>query len=205
MVQKARKQNKNKNKSKATTSRDVRNMVTTKPGVARIMFTSSNPGRARVNGVFEVTSGTAGNAAISYTGFNSWCAQARAVLGPFNYFRVTDLILTPMVGGGTASDFTLLTNVSNSAYTIDSSAVTILNDDFSCMSTAALQPVLHPPRSYWKEGARTWYAATDESGGVPNILDRTAGYISYLGVSGTSGVVIGWMHVDLEIEFHTLN
>lgn len=203
MVRKARKQNKN-NKSKATNSTDVRNMVSVKPGVSRVMFTGSNPGRARVHGVFEITSGTAGNAALSYTGFNSWCSQARNILTPFNYFRVSDLVVTPMVGGGTSSDFTIVTNISNSAYTVDTTATNILNDDYACMSTAALQPVLHPPRSYWRGGARTWFAASDESSGIPNLLDRTAGYISYLGVSSTASIVVGWMHVDLEIEFHTL-
>lgn len=194
-----------KKRSQVTKSRDVREQITVMPGISRIMFTSANPGRARVHGVFEITSGTAGNAALSFTGFNSWCSQARSILTPFNYFRITDLVLTPMVGGGTANDYTIVSNVSNSAYGIDSSAITILNDDFACMSTSALQPTLHPPRSYWRGGARTWYASTDEASGIPSLLDRSAGFISYIGISATANIVVGWMHVDFEMEFHTLS
>jgi len=165
-------------------------------------FTPANPGRARIRSVIEVTgSGTIG---WSYTDFNLWSSKLRSLLTPFQYFRVDQACVSAMVTGGTASPYSIIFNVSNDANT-DTGSVAILDDDYSAVATAAIQPVLEPPKAYWTQGARKWFNAADAVGGQPSPVDRIAGTISYSGTGGaTSTTVVGWLEVDTIVEFHTL-
>jgi len=168
-----------------------------------LVYGPTNPGRVMIRGVFEVLSST-GSATLSYTGFNSWSGSARSLLTPFMYFRVNQLKVRARIAGGTSSAHSIIFNVSNAAYS-DVSAVAILNDDYSAVATAAVQPVLSPPVSYWKQGARTWYNSVDETADVPTPIDRIAGCISYEGTGGIApSTVVGWLIVDMELQFHTL-
>ena len=173
------------------------------PPMRNLVYGPTNPGRVMIRGVFEVLS-VGGSASFSYTSFATWSSSARALLTPFMYFRVNQVKVRARIAGGTSSTHSILFNISNVAY-VDTSAVAILNDDYSAVATAAVQPILSPPTSYWKQGARTWYNSVDEVDDVPSAIDRIAGTISYEGTGGAlPGTVVGWMIVDMELQFHTL-
>lgn len=167
-----------------------------------LSFHPTNPGRVTIRSAFEVLS-DAGSASIAYQGFSFWAGNVRSLLTPFQYFRVADLSVQARVAGGTASLFSIIYNVSNAVNT-DTSAVTILNDDYSAVATAAIQPTLRPPKSYWSQAGRKWYNAVDPSSSV-SLTDLIAGTISYRGTGGIlSTDTVGWIIVEMDLEFHTL-
>ena len=167
-----------------------------------LAFSPSNPGRVSIRSAFEVFN-TNGSAAISFNGFSTWSSSLRSILTPFEYFRVNNLSCQARIAGGTASSFSIIYNVTN-APTVDSSSVAILNDDYAAVATASIQPTLQPPKPYWTQGARKWYNALDPATGL-STTDLIAGTISYRGSGGsTAADTVGWLIVDVDIEFHTL-
>lgn len=168
-----------------------------------LSFSPANPGRVFLRGTVELFNGNA-QYYFSYQSFGTWFGQARSVLTPFAMFRVNNARVSVKVSGGTASAHSVVFNVSNT-YLADTGGVGILNDDYSGIASAAMCPYLQPPKSYWREGNRTWYVAVDPTSGVPTEVDIIAGSVSVNGSGGlTSGTVIGWVSIELELEFHTL-
>ena len=168
-----------------------------------LSFSPSTPGKVSIRGTFEVF--TAASAAfISFQDFGNWAGNVRSLLTPFLFFRVTDVRVHARIAGGTASAYSIVYNVSN-AFHADSTSVAILNDDYSAVATAAVQPTIRPPKSYWNQGARTWYSATDLVAGNTTYTDLVAGTVSFEGSGGILPTdVVGWLTVDMELEFHTL-
>jgi len=173
--------------------------------MSRLGFGPTNPGRVTVRGVVEVFNGNA-SIALAYQGFTAWCAQARSVLTPFEYFRIVDMDLSMKIAGGTASANSIVYNLTNScANAADGGGVAILNDDFAAIASAATDIHLRPPQSYWTQGSRKWYRAIDAAGGFPAAEDIIAGSSSYFGSGGLTGAtVIGWLVAEMTMEFHTL-
>jgi hypothetical protein len=163
----------------------------------------ATPGRAKLKSVIEIFNDSKVLYA-SYGQFDIWFGQARNVLSPFKYWRITDLQVEALVNGGAASPYSVAFNVSNSTDG-DSSFGAVMNDDYSGLCTAMSRPVLHPPRHYWRESQMPWYQAKDQTGGVPPNGEVIAGAISAWGTGGAlSTTVIGWLVIDIEIEYHTL-
>ena len=170
--------------------------------VRSLTFSPSTPGRASVRSTFEVFN-VVNSTFLSYQDFNNWAGNVRSLLTPFLFFRVADVRVQARISGGTSSPNSIAFNLSN-AYHADGTTVAILNDDYSAIATAAVQPTLRPPRSYWTQGARTWYAATDPVAAVTQ-TDLVTGTISFEGSGGaTPSYLVGWITVEMEIEFHTL-
>lgn len=170
--------------------------------VRGLSFHPTNPGRVSIRSAFEVFN-TFGSSLLSYQGFNIWAGNVRSLLTPFQYFRVADVSVQARIAGGTSSPFSIIYNLSNSA-NVDASSVAILNDDYSAVATASVQPSLRPPRVYWNQGARKWYNAVDSTVDV-SVIDLVAGTISFRGTGGTLTTdVVGWLIVEMDIEFHTL-
>lgn len=169
----------------------------------QLSFGPSNPGKVFLRGAIELFNGDV-QYYFDYNNFNTWFSQARSVLAPFTYYRVNEASVSVKISGGTASAHSVVYNISNS-YMGDTTAVSVLNDDFSAIASSALCPVLHPPKSYWKNADRTWYVCLDPILGIPTQTDRIAGTVSFSGSGGANGLtVIGWAVVELELEFHTL-
>lgn len=174
-----------------------------------LMYNPTNPGRAVMRGAVEMFNGAA-EYKISYKSFEGWCNPARSLLVPFQYFRVTDVVVRPRVAGGAASAYSLAYNVSNNVIA-DTSTTAILDDDYAAVANAMVQPVLRPPQRYWQEGARTWYTAVDPTNPTPPVpatplpQELVAGTISAFGSGGDEPTtVIGWMIIEFVLEFHTL-
>lgn len=197
---------KQKKKSKSNAMRKNRQgmgLLTTP--MTQLRFSPSNPGRVLVRGALEVFNGDTARF-LSYLDFNTWFPQARNLLTAFEYFRVSEANITVRVAGGTSSAHSVVFNVSNSpSSSADTGAVAVLNDDYAAIASAALSPSLHPPRAYWTQGARQWYRAVDPTAAVPVAEDRIPGSVSYSASGGASGtIVVAWLVVELELEFHTL-
>lgn len=163
----------------------------------------ATPGRARLKSVIEVFNSSKVLYA-SYGQFDVWFGQARAVLGPFKYWRIMDMKVEALVDGGAASANSIAFNISNSSDG-DTSFGAVMNDDYSGLCTALSRPVLNPPRQYWRESQMPWYQAKNQSGDMPPNGEVIAGVISLWGSGGAnSTTVVGWVVIDLEIEYHTL-
>lgn len=174
-----------------------------------LMYNPTNPGRAVMRGAIEVFNGPSAYR-LSYKSFNDWCGPARSLLVPFQFFRVTDVVVKPMIAGGTSSAHTMAFNVSNNNF-VDITAVSVLDDDYAAVVNAAIAPVLRPPQIYWKGGSRNWYSAQDPTIGTPPIPDSPppqeliAGSVSVFGAGGAlPSTIIGWMVIEFVLEFHTL-
>jgi len=165
---------------------------------------ASAPATARVRAIVVLTVGQQ-NLALSYLAFNSWFPYARSILGPYRYFRIRDLCVQALPSGGAASVTSTAFNVVNDVYS-DTTAATILNDDYCALSNAITRPVLRPPSRYWLMGTRTWYTAIDPSEGLPSLEERTNGVINLDTQSGdlSAGSPVGYITVEASIEFHTL-
>lgn len=171
------------------------------------MYTGSgpiNPGRAHLRSVIEVKNGSAINF-MSYQSFNLWWGQARQVLGPYSYFRIVDFSAEAMVDGGAASPYSIAFNVSNNPFG-DNNFGGVMNDDYSGLCTALSRPVVHPPRSYWRDLSQNWRLAIDPiSTNNPTDVERINGSSSVWGSGGEADeTIIGWLVYTMEIEYHTL-
>jgi len=203
-----------KNRGKRATARGRNNVSKFTGGVGgsplrSLMYNPTNPGRAVMRGAIEVFNGN-NNYQFSYRSFNNWCGPARNLLVPFQYFRVTDVIIKPVIAGGTATAHSLVFNVSN-ANVHDVGAVSILDDDYAGVCNATNSIVLRPPQVYWAGGSRTWYAALDPVIGTPPVPDAplpqelVAGVVSTYASGGATGTtVVAWMVIEFVLEFHTL-
>jgi len=203
------KQNKNEQSNKQMVKRQRKNKKdytlfqgNLERSIHQISFGPQNPGKVLVRAAVELYLGE-GQYYFSFDNFNTWCAQARAVLTPFAFFRVNDARVSVKIAGGTASAHSVIFNVSNT-HAADSSAVAILNDDYCAIASAALCPTLAPPKVYWTQGARKWYNAIVSSTTGPTLVDTTAGCVSVAASGAAAGTIIGWLVVEMEIEFHTL-
>jgi len=139
-----------------------------------------------------------------YASFNNWFGQARQVLTPYKFFRIVDVKVEAMVDGGAASSYSIAFNASN-AYQGDTNFGAVMNDDYAGLCTALTRPVLHPPRSYWRDTQMNWYLATDPDAGNPTSAETVAGCSSIWGSGGeTPTTIVGWLVYTMEIEYHTL-
>lgn len=162
----------------------------------------TTPGRAHLRAIVELKGGQQA-LAFSYVDFNTWFAYARNILTPYHYFRVAEASVQVTPSGGAASLVTTAFNISNDVKG-DTTALSILNDDYCAVSNALVRPVLRPPRSFWTMGARTWYNALDPVSGVPTESDCIAGAISLDTAGAGAGVACGYILVECVLEFHTL-
>lgn len=163
-----------------------------------------NPGRTTARMVTEVFS-TVDARFLNKTGFATWSSQLSGILGPYKFYRINMVTAEVIVTGGAASTYSVAFNVSN-GYTGDGSTANVLNDDYAGVATSTIRPLLNPPRAYWAQRSRPWYefAAVGDAGvGTPG--ETTAGVITLSGSGGaTAETVIGYLVVELELEFHTL-
>jgi len=169
-------------------------------------LTASNPGRTRIR-----VSGECLNVdtaipssrflTLAYTDFNTWSGRLRAVLLPFENFRVVDLALQVFVAGGAASPYTIYSCASMGILS-DTSVTAILDDDAALVATAGKPGSLHLDQEYWRNRSVPWYVASDSSS-VPS-TQKTAGSIAYYAVGGTTGQVVGHFIADVTMEYHTL-
>lgn len=161
------------------------------------------PGRAHVRMVTEVFP-TTDQRTFSKQGFTTWASQVHNILNSYKFFRVARATAEVLVSGGAASAYSVAFNISN-AETSDVGVASLLNDDYAGVSTALLRPTLAPPKAYWDLRSRAWYSYMD--GGDSGYIESNcvAGSVSLAGSGATpSTTVIGYLVVDLEIEFHTL-
>lgn len=174
-------------------------MPTAWPGSSAV-----TPGRAYVRMVTEVFP-TLDTRHFNKAGFATWSSQVSGILAPYKYFRIVRADAEVVLNGGAASTFSVAFNISN-AYTTDTTVTSILNDDYSGVSTAMIRPKLAPPASYWAGRPMDWYAfALTTDPGLPPANTVTAGGITLSGSgSAVPTDVIGYLLVDFVIEFHTL-
>lgn len=170
-----------------------------------LTFREGNPGRARLRGAVELVNGVR-SVFLSYEALQTWFPKASSLLTPFVFFRIAEMEVSVRVAGGAGSAYSVVYNVSNT-YQSDTTAVTILDDDFSALSTGAMTSSLRPPASFWRDGARRWYNVAVQSGGEPSNIDLTPASIgTYASGAATTtpATVVGWLIVDVVLEFHTL-
>lgn len=174
-------------------------------------FPGSNPsipGEALVRVAVPAIVTTPGNFVLnisaspigSSVAFASWFPQADRILSNFAFFRVRHLSITPIVSGGAASPYSIAFNVSNN-YGVDSGVIDILDDDYAAMATALHLPVLAPPRQYWDNGSRKWYNTIGISAGLPDV---SAGSINVQCSGAAVDTTVGWLMIQMEMEYHTL-
>lgn len=165
---------------------------------------ASAPGVAHVRTVVTLVVGQQG-LALSYLDFNTWFSYARAILGPYRYFRLRDLSVQVLPTGGAASLTSTAFNVVNDSYA-DAGANAILNDDYCALANAITRPILRPPSRYWAMGTRTWYSAIDPTAGLPGVEERVNGSLNFDTASGVlaPGTAVGYISVEASFEFHTL-
>ncbi len=109
-----------------------------------------------------------------------------------------------IVNGGAASPYSVAFNVSNASIS-DTGVSGVLNDDYAAVSTALLRPKLHVPKQYWDQRPMPWYTYVSSSDPAYTESTAVAGVISLSGSgSTTASDVIGYLVVDLVVEFHTL-
>lgn len=207
MVSKRQNKMNKKNKKKMSRTDQTGPIVGYASGMSRpvrgLSYTPSDPGCTRIRSTVELN-GNSTSFAFTYTDFQNWAGNIRSILTPFAYFRVCDVRVSVLVGAGSSSPYTILFNISN-GLDADTSPVAILNDDYSAIATSLVQPVLYPGRRYWKQGVTNWLFASDASGGTPTLAERSAGIINVAAQGATlPATVVGWLTVDMEIEFHTL-
>jgi len=142
--------------------------------------------------------------AFSKNGFSTWSSQLNGILSPYKFFRVTRCDVEVMPSGGAASTYSIAFNVSNSS-DADSGAASVLNDDYAAIATAMVRPKLVAPKAYWDGRPYDWYFYSNPGDPGFQVQTATAGVISLSGTGGASAsTVIGYLIVDLEVEFHTL-
>jgi len=162
-------------------------------------YTPTNPGQVSLKGVIAVDSTTSG-LYLSYSGFAIWSPQALAILTPFEFWRVKGFSVQALIAGGNISPYNVAFNLTNSPATPDSSVVSILDDDYAAIANASVQPILRPPNAYWDQGSRVWYRAI-----AGTTSEHIAGSIAINGTGGaTAATVVGWMMIEMLLEFHTL-
>ncbi len=161
-----------------------------------------SPGRAHVRMVTEVFNSLDART-FSKSGFETWSSQVHGILEPYKYFRVCDVAAEVIVNGGAASPFAVAFNLSNS-YTTDADVGDILNDDYSAVTTAMIRPKLQPPKTYWAGRPYDWYTYAKSGDNGYSLATSNAGGITLNGTGGTAGALIGYLIVDLVLEFHTL-
>lgn len=162
---------------------------------------ASTPGRAHVRMVTEVFSSD-DHRPLSHAGFATWSSQITGLLSPYKYFRVAEADVEIIVSGGAASQYAVAFNVSN-APDYDTGASAVLNDDYAAISTAVIRPKLHVPAKYWDGRPRDWYYNVTSTSATDS--EKVAGVISLSGSGGAGATtVIGYMVLDLTLEFHTL-
>ncbi len=183
--------------NKRDTKAGVLGMPTAWPGSS-----ATTPGRAYARMVTEVFN-SLDSRTFSKAGFTTWSSQIAGILAPYKYFRVCDATAEVVVNGGAASPFAVAFNLSN-GYTTDTDVGDILNDDYAAVSTAMIRPKLQPPKSYWATRPVEWYtyAASGDTGYA--LASSNAGSITLNGTGGTTGQLVGYLIVDLVLEFHTL-
>lgn len=168
----------------------------------------SMPGRALVRVAVPAIVTTPGNLVLNISAtpvggsvsFATWFPQADRILSNFAYFRVRHLSVTPIVAGGAGSLYSIAFNVSNN-YGVDNGTIEVLDDDYAAMATALHLPVLAPPRAYWDNGARKWYNTIGISAGMPDV---SAGSINVQCSGASLDSNVGWLMVQMEMEYHTL-
>jgi len=161
------------------------------------------PGRATARMVTEVFS-TVDRRAFSKNGFNVWSSQLAGLIAPYKYFRVCDCSAEVMIAGGAASTYSVAFNISNS-YSTDTDLSDVLNDDYAGVATALIRPKLRPPKSYWATRPVNWYQISQEGDIGYSLALAQAGSVSLAGSGGaTTTTVIGYLVVELTVEFHTL-
>lgn len=162
---------------------------------------STTPGRAHARMVTEVFSSD-DSRAFSKAGFSTWSSQLDGLLSPYKFFRVCQADVEVVVIGGAASPYSVAFNVSN-APDHDTGIAAVLNDDYSAVSTAMLRPKIRTPMAFWNGRPHEWYYYVNS--GAATAFEMVAGGISLTGSGGaTSGTVVGYLVIDLVVEFHTL-
>lgn len=184
--------------NKRDVGKGILGMPTAWPGSSAMM-----PGMASVRMVTEVFS-TNDTRFLSKDGFATWSSQVTGILAPYRFWRIARCDVEVVVSGGAASAYSVAFNISN-APSGDGGVAAILNDDYAGVSTALLRPKLQPPKAFWDARPYDWYtyAGTGDSGyGEANCI---AGVVSLAGSGGAlTSTVIGYLVVDLVLEFHTL-
>jgi hypothetical protein len=199
---KQRQKTKKNNKTKRVNTRSVAKGVLGMP-VAWPGSSAANPGRAHIRMVTEVFSSN-DLRPFNKFGFETWSSQVAGILTPYRFFRVAEATAEVLVSGGAASPYSVAFNISNNA-TGDTGIGSVLNDDYSGVSTALIRPKLTPPKSYWDHRPIDWYSYMDSTESGYAAPTCVAGMISLSGSGGaTESTVIGYLVVDLVIEFHTL-
>nr|WRQ65525.1 hypothetical protein [Tolivirales sp.] len=184
--------------NKRDVGKGILGMPTAWPGSSAMV-----PGVASVRMVTEVFSSNDARF-LSKDGFATWSSQVTGILSPYRFWRVARCDAEVVISGGAASTYSVAFNVSN-APSGDNGVTAILNDDYAAVSTALLRPKLQPPKMFWDGRPYDWYTfagAGDTAYSEPNSI---AGVVSLSGSGGaTSGTVIGYLVLDLVLEFHTL-
>lgn len=168
------------------------------PGSSAMM-----PGKASVRMVTEVFS-TNDTRFLSKDGFATWSSQVSGILSPYRFWRIARCDAEVIISGGAASTYSVAFNVSN-VPNGDVGITAVLNDDYAAVSTAMLRPKLSPSKAFWDERPYDWY--TFLGSGDPSYTEPTtiAGVVSLSGSGGAlSTTVIGYLVLDLVLEFHTL-
>lgn len=192
----ARRRNKNKNKNKQPEGE----MIMWMPGRNRV-------GAATIKTAVPINTtaaATLATASMSYNGFGYWAGKAQDVLRPFEWFRVTGLRIKATVVGGAASTAMVYISASRDSYA-NSNLINMLNDENVICVNSVLSPTINLPASYWKQRNQPWYEAVDITADPPTI--KTAGHIEWYSPASTAypdGTLVGYVMVEIDLEFHTI-